>query len=322
MSTQRAVPRYDELPLSPYGGRHAWDLPRCAGVGALGLITDEIRRRALDSVRTGELVSLNAPLDVIDPPLFGRARLEHAVEVKREGLVLDDRVDALYPQVSSQWDALNHIGAEPGVFFGGTTLEQQLSGEVNGVDVWARRGIAGRGVLVDMETAMRRRHDRYGPGEPIEMSHEDVQAALEAQGTTLRPGDILVLYTGFLDWYLGLDGAARAAVSQAGPEVTAAGLAHTEDVARFLWDGGVTAVASDSLGVEAWPPDRGPEARPFGFLHSSLIGHLGMAIGELWELRELRERCRARGAFDFLLVSAPLYLRGGVGSPANAVAML
>lgn len=323
MSThQHAVPRYDDLPPSPYGGRHAWHLPQCAGVGALGLIDDRTRQRALRSVRTGELVSLNAALDVIDPPLFGRARLEHSVETKREGLVLDDRVDALYPQVSSQWDALNHIGADPGVFFGGTTLDQQLTGEVNGIDVWARRGIAGRGVLVDMDTAMRRRHSGYSPGEPIEMTVEDVQSALAAQQTTLRLGDILLIYTGFLDWYLDLDGDARAAVSQAGPEVTAAGLAHTEDMARFLWDSGVTAVAGDSLGVEAWPPDRRPEARPFGFLHSSLIGHLGMAIGELWELRELRERCRTRGAWDFLLVSAPLNLRGGVGSPANVVAML
>lgn len=323
MSTsQRPVPRYDDLPLSPYGGRHAWDLPQCAEAGALGLIDDRARLEALRSVRTGELVSLNAALDVIDPPLFGRARLEHSVETKREGLVLDDRVDALYPQVSSQWDALNHIGAHPGVFFGGTTLEQQLSGEVNGIDVWARSGIAGRGVLVDMDTTMRQRHGGYSPGEPIAMSVEDVQAALTAQQTTLRFGDILLLYTGYLDWYLGLDGDARAAVSQAGPDVTAAGLAHTEDTARFLWDSGVTAVAADSLGVEVWPPDRSPGARPFGFLHSSLIGHLGMAIGELWELRDLRERCRARGAWDFLLVSAPMNLRGGIGSPANVVAML
>ena len=318
----RPVPLYDELPLSPYGGRHAWDVARCTGIGTLGLIDDQIRLHALRSARTGELISLNAPLDVMDPPLFGRAPLQHSVETKREGLVLDDRLDAVYPQVSSQWDALNHIGAHPGVFFGGSTLDEQLSGAVNGIDVWARRGIAGRGVLVDMETTMTGVHGDYCPGEPIEITVEDLQTALAAQGTDLRFGDILVIRTSYLDWYRTLDGDARTAIAEAGPDVRAAGLAHTEDTARFLWNAGCAAIASDSLGVEVWPPDRTPDRQPFGFLHSSLIGHLGMAIGELWELGELRDRCRARGAWDFLLVSAPLYVHGGVGSPSNAVAMV
>lgn len=316
------LPRYDDLPMSSYGGRHVWDLPQCQVAGALGLIDDATRMAALRSVRTGELISLNAPLDVINPPLFGRSELKHTVETKREGLVLDDRVDALYPQVSSQWDALNHIGAHPGRFFGDTSLDAQLAGGVNGVDVWARHGIAGRGVLLDMEETMREALDDYDPGDPIEMTVDHLQAAVATQDVRLKTGDILILHTGWLEWYRNLGSDARAAISNAGSEVKAAGLAHSEEIARFLWDSGVTAVASDNLGVEAWPPDRRPETQPFGFLHCSLIGHLGMAIGELWELRELLSRCQERGSWDFLLVSAPLNLRGGVGSPANAVAML
>jgi hypothetical protein len=57
-------------------------------------------------------------------------------------------------------------------------------------------------------------------------------------------------------------------------------------------------------------------------LHSTLIGHLGIAIGELWKLDVLRARCVADARWDFLIVSVPLNLRGGTGSPSNAVAIL
>jgi hypothetical protein len=46
-----------------------------------------------------------------------------------------------------------------------------------------------------------------------------------------------------------------------------------------------------------------------------------MAIGELWDLDALAEDCDADGVFEFLLVSAPLHVPGGIGSPSNAVAL-
>lgn len=318
----RTVPEYDDLPVSPYGGRHAWNVPGVAERGTVAFISPEITIRATRSVRTGEVISLNAALDVIDPPLFGRQSLQHRVDVKREDLVLDDRVDALYPQVSSQWDALNHIGAFPGVFFGGVSLQEQQERRLNGIDVWARTGIVGRGVLLDVASILRERLEDYCPGESVPVTIADLEQAIDQQGISLEFGDILVLNMGYLSWYRGLEHSARAALSEAGGEVRAAGLEHSEEVARFLWNAGIAAIAADSLGVEMWPPDRSPATRPFGFLHSSLIGHLGMAIGELWELSTLVQRCTSQGRWDFLLCSAPLNLAGGVGSPANAVAIL
>lgn len=324
MTTTRpdSIPMYDELPISEFGGRHAWAIPECATIGTLGFIDETIRLGALRSIRKGLVFSLNAPLEVIDPPFFGRSKLEHSVDVKREGLVLDDRIDALYPQVSSQWDALNHIGAAPGVFFGGSDLEAQLDGSRNGIDVWAREGIAGRAVLLDMEAVMLQKDAEYSPGSNTTMSVADMESALHRQGVGLQFGDILLLHTGYLEWYRAQTFDARRALSEAGSEVVAAGLEHSESVARFLWDSGVAAIAADSLGVEAWPPIRDPQAQPFGFLHSELIGHLGMAIGELWELGSLLSHCRHEQVWDFFLVSAPLNLRGGVGSPANALAIV
>jgi hypothetical protein len=46
-----------------------------------------------------------------------------------------------------------------------------------------------------------------------------------------------------------------------------------------------------------------------------------MPLGELWDLDELAEECARDGIYEFMLASAPLYVPGGVGSPANAYAI-
>jgi hypothetical protein len=47
----------------------------------------------------------------------------------------------------------------------------------------------------------------------------------------------------------------------------------------------------------------------------------GMPIGELWDFEELAADCAADSRYEFMLVSAPLYIPGGVGSPPNAYAI-
>jgi hypothetical protein len=58
-----------------------------------------------------------------------------------------------------------------------------------------------------------------------------------------------------------------------------------------------------------------------GMSHRPLIALLGMLLGELWRLDELAAECAADGRYDFLLTAKPLDLIGGVGSPANAMAI-
>ena len=69
------------------------------------------------------------------------------------------------------------------------------------------------------------------------------------------------------------------------------------------------------------PADQGSQAHPFGFLHNMLIGQFGMALGELWWLSDLAADCAADGVYEMFAVSAPMNAPGGIGSPANAVAI-
>jgi len=138
-----------------------------------------------------------------------------------------------------------------------------------------------------------------------------------AAGVTISPGDILLLHTGFMAWYGGLDKTAREGI-QTRESLRACGLEHTEDMARYLWNLHVSAVASDCPSLEVWPMDY---EVPFGNLHTILIGQFGLAIGELWALDELAADCADDRVHECLLVSAPLNVPGGIGSTANAVAI-
>lgn len=144
---------------------------------------------------------------------------------------------------------------------------------------------------------------------------------------TWSGGEILLLHTGWAEHFLAAPADERARIKNRSP-----GLAQRQEIVRWLWDHEIALVASDNLAVEADPvvdsDFRIPGARPpergvnhDGMLHRPLIALLGMAMGEMWKLDELAEDCAADGRYDFLLTCKPLHLIGGVGSPANAIAL-
>ena len=316
-----SFPRYDELPAAPGGGRSAWGLSDAHdALGRLSMLGHEEVRHAVGLVRSGSVFALSVATDEFDPPLDDtRAPTRH--RVLRGGSAagvedLDDVLDDYFPQISSQWDSLAHIAASPGVFYNGATVEDVVERGVNTIDHWARRGIVGRGVLLDVRRVLADATDTSNGS--VALSAEDLERARRLQGVEYSPGCLVLVRTGFLEWYRAQDPSRHAALSK---DLHAPGIEHSEAMARYLWDHGVSAIVSDSFATEVWPPDWSPESRPFGFLHRVLIGRLGMAIGELWDLEDLAEDCRADGVYEFLLVSAPLYVRGGIGSPANALAI-
>ena len=88
-------------------------------------------------------------------------------------------------------------------------------------------------------------------------------------------------------------------------------------VAAWLWDNRVAAIGTDCPAVEALPMELGNE----GLLHYRALPLLGLPLGELFVLAPLAEDCARDGRYEFMLVSVPLYLEGGIASPPNAVAI-
>ena len=305
---------YRHLSAAPHGGPDAWGVFGDADVGALNLID---RRQVIDSsrlVRTGKVFSLSAPPDIPSPPLDpDRKPLIHNVNRGDMGAGfcdLDDVVDSYYPQASSQWDGLGHVAYAGDTFYNGATVDEVLAGTRNSIAAWARRGIVGRGVVVDLARFCSERwvDGDIGSGS-VSFGVEDLERARCEAGLEFGSGCILLLHTGFLAWYATLSESARAELPR---KLQVPGIEHTEDMAEYLWDNRIAAIAADNFAVEVWPPDLSTAAQPFGFLHRILIGQFGMALGELWDLRALAADCAVDGVYECMVVSAPWHLSGGV----------
>jgi kynurenine formamidase len=310
----RAELSFDELPqIEKLGLRHAWTVLE-RDLGTLDRSSPESIVQAAGLVRDGTVLSLNLSLGELTPPLFGREPARHEIFATDRN-TLDDRIDAFYPQGSSQWDGLRHVRAREFGFFGGVVEDFQDGDGAGalGIEHWAKRGIVGRGVLLDVVAHRERLGSSYDPLAAETIDADELHAIVDAQGLDLRRGDVICVRTGWIDAYRRLEPGARAALAS---DPRASGLAGSEDVARLLWDSGAIAVAADNPTLEVAPGDPA-----VGSLHRRLIPMLGFVVGELLDLGPLASLCAADSRWDFMFVAAPLNLPGGVGSPANAVAI-
>jgi kynurenine formamidase len=225
----------------------------------------------------------------------------------------DDYLDNFWPQASSQWDSLRHIRHPEHGWYNGVGDEEIVAGGGKlGIENMARRGIAGRGVLLDVARY------REGRGRLIDceaadaITREELMDCARGQGVNDEPGDVLLIRTGWLTWYFQQPTEVRERISDRA-NLTAPGLGQPEEMAEYLWNLRLAAVAADNPALEVWPPS--------DFMHWRLIPLLGMPIGELWWLDDLAADCAEDGVYEFFFTSAPLNVPGGVGSPPNALAI-
>jgi kynurenine formamidase len=317
MSAEGTPPRYDQLPvIEKTGDAHAWDYwGKGDQLGAINLLTPERALAASRLVRHGRVINLNLPLNLPNPAFGSRKVYEHNMYVHRGGR--DDSLDGFFLQCSTQLDGLRHIRYREFGYFGGLEEEEVDAGRL-GMEHFAEHGIVGRGVLIDVERFMRERGTPLDPEQKFVIDGNLINEIAAAQAVELRAGDILILRTGWLAWYLSLDQDRRAKLSGGFGEGRLAmpGLDPHRETAAWLWDHQVALAAADNFALEALPVD--PEV---GFQHRRLIPLLGIPIGEFWYLEDLADDCLRDGTYESMVIVAPLNLPGGVGSPANAYAI-
>lgn len=302
-------------------------------LGTVNFTTPERTKRAAACIRRGEPFNLDRPLGAFDPPTSHQRR-PHAHTIFGNNIHhRDDVLDSFYLQGTSQIDALRHMRHPLHGFYNDAPDAEIVVGSPrNGIGRWAERGgIVGRGVLVDVDRYLRDAgrpldHDASTP-----FTVADLDAALATQGAEVRPGDILMIRTGWLSFYAGLSPEGRREMPR---RLRSAGLIQSHESLAWLWDRQVSVCAADNVGVEAIPPD---PSSPFAaelqgvegvtsemqarLMHPSLIAMLGLVLGELWDLDALAEDCARDGVWECFVSIKPLNLVGGVGSPANAVAI-
>lgn len=284
-------------------------------VGALNAMTDASRLAALKLVQQGKVYDLGVTYSRRSYRWPGHNPAEIITFRSPEGLarqkdfppVSDSRLNpnrlawhscALFisDNVGTQIDGLAHITAGQDHHWYNGFREADWGGDfgVRKCDAASIPPIIARGVLIDVagfrKVEALPSHYRIGI--------EDLQAALQAQKTTLQPGDVVLIRTGTLRFW-GEDGADHDKLRQH----DSAGI----DLAAAKWlveQQGAMLIGSDTSGLEHSP---GPADRP-GFIpvHHYLLVQQGVHIGEFHYLEELaRDR-----VYEFCYICTVNKIRG------------
>ncbi|MGA7271748.1 MAG: cyclase family protein, partial [Acidimicrobiia bacterium] len=80
----------------------------------------------------------------------------------------------------------------------------------------------------------------------------------------------------------------------------------------------IAALAADTWGLEVRPNETPDVFQP---LHIVFIVHMGLWLGEIFDLDPLADDCSADGVYEFMFCGPPLPFTRAVGSPLNPMAI-
>jgi kynurenine formamidase len=316
------IPRFSELPVKKGAPEDSsWGVfGDDDELGCLNFLTTEAIVEAARLVQKGKVFRLDTRINYAKPPLFNRNPAKHTIlSFEQYGLLgHDDSIDNYNTQEGSQWDGLAHIGhIRHKAFYNGVRDSEIKDGPGGKLSIhkWADR-VVGRGVLIDV---CKYRNEQKRPINALTNDRytlKDIQDALKAQAKNLKPGSILLIRTGWMQAYERASDAQKKAMAPL-EALKSCGIEDTREMVAWFWDNRVAAVGTDCPAVEPWPWD----FRDEGALHYRTLSLLGLPIGEQFVLDPLAEDCAADGRYEFMMVSVPMNLEGGIATPPNAVAI-
>jgi kynurenine formamidase len=288
--------------------------------GTLNFLADAKRREAATLVRRGAAFSL-AQRFGIDGPQKGWRRRTNPIHTMLDtgtdaaagiqgfphGFGGADDVIAMPLQCSTQWDGLGHI-FDHGVAWNGRPAGDVVTAQgdhVTGIESVAGL-ITGRGVLLDAGRALGK--DGELP-DGFAITEEHIDATLQQQQVSVERGDIVLVRTGQLARVRNQGWGEYAGGDAPGLSFTTAEWLHRTEIA---------AIATDTWGFEVRPNEFDNAWQP---LHQVAIPHIGLFIGEMWDLDALAADCAHDRVYDFWLTAAPLPVTGAVGAPVNPIAV-
>lgn len=278
--------------------------------GALNLITPETVLEALRVPRSGKLYTLGLPIQRTGVPNVDYRGIPARLTMTNRddesmfepfgaapGTGVNEDVLMMASHTVTHMDALCHIYSEGAIYNGFPHDEVAPYSGAARCGIEKAGGVIARGVLIDV--VAQKGVKWLEPGYVVTV--EDIEAALEAQGTELRPGDAMIVRTGWLDWFF-----SNEEMSLVQPGI---GL----DVANYLAARDPILVGADNTAVEAQPFDR----EEFLGCHVELLVRRGVHLIEHLKLDELSaDRC-----YEFLFCVSPLRVTGATASPVSPVAI-
>ncbi|MFD7699319.1 cyclase family protein [Streptomyces caelestis] len=299
-------------------------------LGTLNFLDEGKRREGAALVRRGASFSLSQRFDMNGPQKGWRRRtnpvhtmLDTGADAALgnqgfpHGLGGADDVITMPLQCSTQWDGLGHI-FDHGRAWNGRPAEKVVTSDgdlVTGIEHMAPH-VAGRGVLLDVGRVVG--EDGELP-DGFAITEEHLTATAAAHGVSVGRGDIVLVRTGQLA-RVRRRGSSHAGGGGGGWGEYAGGPAPGLSFTTAGWLHGteIAAIATDTWGFEVRPNEFEHAFQP---LHQVVIPHIGLLIGEMWDLDALAGDCAADGVYEFWLTAAPLPITGAVGSPVNPIAV-
>ncbi|HQT67212.1 MAG: metal-dependent hydrolase [Rhodospirillales bacterium 20-60-12] len=289
-------------------------------VGSLNFLTPAEVLRGVQAVKSGKTFTLQVMMGHPegDPVWPGRAQPVR-INVMDKGHYLcgkgpifpghaeyaDDML-IMYLQGSTQYDALGHVWCDDQLYNGYDA--RTTSGKMTKASVLpiAERGIAGRGILIDI--ARHRGKAVLERGETF--THEDVLAAAKAQGCVIEKHDILVIRTGWIGSFYTSDKAAFY------KDFIEPGLTYSPELVKWFHEMEIPNLVTDTIANEVTADPVSGVVLP---LHNALMRNLGVTFTEIAELDKLAADCFEDKQYTFLYTAAPLKVSGGTGAPVNPV---
>lgn len=279
--------------------------------GAINLLTPETVLGALQTCRTGKIYTLGLPIQRTGVPNVEYrgipqrlTMINHSDEDMFEpfggkpGTGINEDMLMMASHTTTHMDALCHIYHDGAIYNGFKHDDVKAYTGTPHCGIEKAGGVVARGVLVDV--AAHKGVDWLDPGYVVTL--KDFTGALEAQGSELRPGDAVLVRTGWVEWFF----ANGAEMSLEQPGI---GL----DVAGYLAERDPVLVGSDNSAVEAQPFDRDE----FLGAHVEFLVRRGIYLVEHLNLAELS----ADGRYEFLFMVSPLRVTGATASPVSPVAV-
>lgn len=203
--------------------------------------------------------------------------------------------------VGTHVDALAHVSHQGQLYGGVDAAEAQADGGFAVLGIHELPPFVGRGVLLDVPGLLGVKACDGGH----EVSIAELENAAARQGTEVRPGDAVLVRSG---WGTHFDDPERYLGVQSGvPGVGEAG-------ARWLADQGAALVGADTLAFECIPAGQGHALLP---AHRVLLVERGVNIIEAMDLDGLA----AADVFEFVFVLSHLSIYGATGAPVRPLAL-
>lgn len=281
--------------------------------GTTNFITPERIAAAATLIRTGKVFDLGIPFGADGPQSGAGGRINPILLVSETGAdqqfpgafhYADDYI-FMPLQAASQWDALAHVHYDGYLYNGFPASAVSAHGARHcGIDKQGK-GIAGRGVLLDIA--------RFKDKKWLEMGElitpDDLDACARAHGVKFKSGDILLIRTGWRRKFIEERNASEWMKGEPG-----IGVACCEWLARNE----TAVVCCDNIAVEVLPGEIEGEILP---VHMVLLRDMGMTLGEILDFEELADDCAQDGIYEFFFCGPPIKFSRALGSPINPLAM-